>query len=164
MRLTDHVTLNFNNNLSMTAVFLDFEKASDSTWHSGLLYKLLKQNVSFSTVKLIRSFLSNRRIPVSVEGELSTPREIQAVGYKVPSCPTYCIICTWFPLPPKETPGTYVTLFVDDASIYVTNRKQGYIIRKLQRGLASMKRGVSVATSTLMITFRSSISLVEMDR
>jgi hypothetical protein len=38
MRLTDHVTLNFNNNMSTAAVFLDIEKAFDTTWHNGLLY------------------------------------------------------------------------------------------------------------------------------
>jgi hypothetical protein len=37
MRLTDHVTLNFNNNMFTTAVFLDIEKAFDTTWHLGLL-------------------------------------------------------------------------------------------------------------------------------
>jgi hypothetical protein len=31
MRPTDHVTLNFNNNMSTTAVFLDIEKAFDKT-------------------------------------------------------------------------------------------------------------------------------------
>jgi hypothetical protein len=40
MRLMDHVTLNFNSNLC--AVFLDFEKAFDTTWHPGSLYELLK--------------------------------------------------------------------------------------------------------------------------
>jgi len=94
MRLTDHVTVNFNNNLSTIAVFLDFEKAFDTTWHPGLLYNLVKLNFSFSKIKLISSFLSNRRFPVTVEGELSTPKEIRAGGYKVPSCPPYCIICT----------------------------------------------------------------------
>jgi hypothetical protein len=38
MRLTDHVTLNFNNNISMAAVLLDIEKVFDKTWHPGLLY------------------------------------------------------------------------------------------------------------------------------
>jgi hypothetical protein len=36
MRLTDHVTLNFND--KMYAMFLDIEKAFDTTWHTGLLY------------------------------------------------------------------------------------------------------------------------------
>jgi hypothetical protein len=40
MRLADHGTLSFNNNMSTVAVFLDIEKAFDTTWHSGLPYKL----------------------------------------------------------------------------------------------------------------------------
>jgi hypothetical protein len=36
MRLTDQVTLNFNNKMSMAAVFLDIEKAFDTTWHNGI--------------------------------------------------------------------------------------------------------------------------------
>jgi hypothetical protein len=41
-RLTDHITLNFNNNMSTAVVFLDMGKAFDTTWHLGLLYKLSK--------------------------------------------------------------------------------------------------------------------------
>jgi hypothetical protein len=37
MRLADHITLNFNNNMSTLVVFLGIEKAFDTTWHSGLL-------------------------------------------------------------------------------------------------------------------------------
>jgi hypothetical protein len=37
MRLADHVTLNFNSNMSTAAVFLDIEKAFDTTWHPGFL-------------------------------------------------------------------------------------------------------------------------------
>jgi hypothetical protein len=39
-RLTDHVVLNFNNNMSTAAVFLDIEKAFDISCNLGLLYKL----------------------------------------------------------------------------------------------------------------------------
>jgi hypothetical protein len=73
MRLTDHVTLNFNNNMSTAAVFLGIEKAFDTTWHPGLLYKLSELKFSASLIKLIASFLSNRKFKVSVEGELSLP-------------------------------------------------------------------------------------------
>jgi hypothetical protein len=40
MRLTNHVTLIFNNNMSTAAVFSDIEKVFDTIWHAGLLYKL----------------------------------------------------------------------------------------------------------------------------
>jgi hypothetical protein len=73
MRLTDHVTLNFNN-ISTAAVFLDIEKAFDTTWNPGLLYKLSKLQLSVNLIKLTSSYLRHRKFRVSVEGELSTPR------------------------------------------------------------------------------------------
>jgi hypothetical protein len=39
MRLADHVTLLFNDKFSTAAVFLDIERAFDTTWHHVLLYK-----------------------------------------------------------------------------------------------------------------------------
>jgi hypothetical protein len=56
MRLTDHMTLNFNN-MSTPEVFLDIKKAFDTTWHNGLLYKVPKIDFSASLIKLISSFL-----------------------------------------------------------------------------------------------------------
>jgi hypothetical protein len=76
MRLTDHITLSFNNNMSTAAVFLDIESAFDTTWHTGLLYKIAKFPVCL--IKLINSYLLNKKFRVSVEGEMSTPRVMQA--------------------------------------------------------------------------------------
>jgi hypothetical protein len=56
MRLADHVTLHFNNNMSTAAVFLDTEKAFDTTWHPGFLYKLPKLQFSTSLIKLLTHF------------------------------------------------------------------------------------------------------------
>jgi hypothetical protein len=64
MRLTDHVTLNYNNNMSTAAMFMDIEKTFDTTWHSGLLYKLSKLEFSTSLIKLISSCLSQRKFSV----------------------------------------------------------------------------------------------------
>jgi hypothetical protein len=78
MRLTDHVTLNFNNKMSTASVFLDIEKAFDRTWYPDLIYNLSKLEFSTSLIKLISSFPSQRKFRVSVEGEMSTPREMKA--------------------------------------------------------------------------------------
>ena len=40
LRLVEHVTKGFNSYLSTLAVFLNVHKAYDSTWHTGLFYKL----------------------------------------------------------------------------------------------------------------------------
>jgi hypothetical protein len=66
MRLTDLMTLNFNN-MSTAAVFLDIDKAFDTTWHTVLLCKLSNLDFSVSLIKLISSFLYKRKFFVSVE-------------------------------------------------------------------------------------------------
>jgi hypothetical protein len=76
MRLADHVTFNFYNKMSTAAVFLNIEKAFDTTRHTGLLYKLSKLN--FRIIKLISSFRLQRKFRLSVESEKSTPRCMQA--------------------------------------------------------------------------------------
>jgi hypothetical protein len=78
MRLMDLVTLNFNSTMSTTSVFLDIGKALDATWHLGLLYIFSKLQFLISLLKLISSFLSQRNFRVLVEGEMATPRDIQA--------------------------------------------------------------------------------------
>jgi hypothetical protein len=78
MRLADQVIVNFNNNMSTAAVFFDIEKAFDTTWHSGLLYKWAELEYSTSFIKVIASFLTEREFEVLVEGEFSTPRKTAA--------------------------------------------------------------------------------------
>jgi hypothetical protein len=84
MRLADHVTLNFNNKMYTAAVFLDIEKAFDTTWHTGLLFKLTKLNFSARMTKLINSFLFQRKFRVSVEGEMSATR-FRPISYSIQS-------------------------------------------------------------------------------
>jgi hypothetical protein len=76
MRLTDHITLDLKNTMSVAAVF--FEKAFDTTYHLALIYKLSTLKFSISLLKLISCFLSQRKFRVSVEGETSVPRDTQA--------------------------------------------------------------------------------------
>jgi hypothetical protein len=75
MRLEDYVTLNFNNNMLTAAVFLDIEKAFDTIWHSGLLYKLSESEFSTNLIKLIASFLADRKFKVLVEGKANFLRQ-----------------------------------------------------------------------------------------
>jgi hypothetical protein len=49
-----------------------------TTWHSGLLYKLSELQFATSLIKLIASFLTDRKIKVLVEGEFPTSRKIAA--------------------------------------------------------------------------------------
>jgi hypothetical protein len=66
VKLTDHVTLNFNNKMATTAVFSDVEKAFDMAWQPVLLYKLSNLEFSTNIIKLISKFLSQRKCRASV--------------------------------------------------------------------------------------------------
>jgi hypothetical protein len=94
MRLTDHVALNFNNNMPTAAVFLDIEKTIDTTWHPRLLYKLSKSKFPVNLIWLINSYLSNRKF------KLSMPREIKQGCHNFPSWPHLYIGCISI-TPPK---------------------------------------------------------------
>jgi hypothetical protein len=83
MKFTDHVTLNFNNNMYTAAVFLDIEKVFGTIWHLGFLYKLSNLKCSISLIRLISTFPPHRNLKISVEGEISMPRYIRAGVPKV---------------------------------------------------------------------------------
>jgi retron-type reverse transcriptase len=121
----------------MAAVFLDIEKAFDTTWHSGLLYKLSKLQFLAIFIKLIGSSLLQRKFSVSVEGEMSTLREMQA-GVPQGSVLSTTLYNMYINDAP-QTHSVYLSLFADDTCLYATNLKEGFIVRKIQRGLRLME-------------------------
>jgi hypothetical protein len=123
--------------LSTDAVFLDIENAFDKTWHLGLLYKLSELKFSISLIKLISSFLSQKEFRVSIEGELSTPRDILA--WVPQGSVLFPTLCGLYINETSQTPGVYLGLFADDTCIYGTDYKEGYVLRKLQRGISAVE-------------------------
>jgi hypothetical protein len=88
-------------------------------------------------IKLISSLLSRRKFSVSAEGEILTPREMQAgVPQGSVLSPTlYNMYINDAPQPPE----VYLALFADDTCLYATDGKKSFVVRKLQRGLSSME-------------------------
>jgi hypothetical protein len=121
----DHVTLNFNNSMSMAAVFLAIKNAFDITWHPGLLYKLSKLEFLASLIKLSSCFLLQRKCRVLAGGKMSMPREMQA-GVPQVSVLSPALYSMYINDTP-ETPGLYLTLFADDTCIYAVDCKEGWL-------------------------------------
>jgi hypothetical protein len=124
MGLMDHVTLNFNNSMSMAAVFLAIKNAFDITWHPGLLHQLSKLEFSASLI-LSSSFLSQRKCRVSAGGKMSMPREMQA-GVPQGSVLSPTLYSMYINDTP-ETPGLYLTLFADDTCMYAADCREGWL-------------------------------------
>jgi hypothetical protein len=128
MRLADHVTLNFNNNVLTAAVFLNFKKAFYTTWHSGLLCKLSQLAFLTSLVKLIASFLTDKN-KVLVEGEFSASRNIVA---KVSQGSVLAPALYSLYIHASVAPGIHLALFSDNAYIYATEKNEHPVLCRLQ--------------------------------
>ena len=59
----------FNRSGATRVVALDISKAFDRVWHAGLLYKLKSYGISGQIFGLIFSFLSDRWLPVVLDGK-----------------------------------------------------------------------------------------------
>jgi hypothetical protein len=59
----------------MAVVFFDIGKAFYNTSHLDFICKLSKLKLVVGRIELIGSFLSERKLRVSVERELSTPKK-----------------------------------------------------------------------------------------
>jgi hypothetical protein len=90
-------------------------------------------NFSASLIKLISSFLSNRKFSVSVEGEMSTPRIMQA---KVPQgsilSPT---LVNMYTNDTPQTTGVHLALFADGTCLYAIEQKEGFSMAQLNGGV-----------------------------
>jgi retron-type reverse transcriptase len=112
--------------MSTAAVFLDIKKAFDTTWHTGLLYKLSEFEFSVSLIKLISYFIYKRQFFVSVKGEMSTPRIMKA------GVPQGSVLsATLFNVYVNDTPqaiGVHLAPFADDICLNEAERKEGYVL------------------------------------
>jgi hypothetical protein len=85
-----------------------------------LLYNLFKLSFSTSPINPISSFLSQREFRASGHTKSGATRFLP-VSYA------------------SQTPDAYLGLLADDTCIYVADRKEGYVLRTLQRDLSAIE-------------------------
>ena len=68
---SDRIARTFNRCGATQAIALDISKAFGRVWHAGLLHKLKSYGISDQIFGLISSFLSNRQLPVVLDGKFS---------------------------------------------------------------------------------------------
>lgn len=76
--LHENVAASFNTDKTIIALLLDIEKAFDTVWINGLVYKLFKLRYSRYLIMLINDYLRERTFKVKLENTLSETRSITA--------------------------------------------------------------------------------------
>jgi retron-type reverse transcriptase len=137
IHVTEFISQGINQNESTGAIFLDVAKAFDTVWHDGLVYKLHTAGVSLAMVKLLNSFLEDRKFHAKIGNVLSTVREIEAgVPQGSVLSPTlYAIFTADIPKPDE----TKIALYADDTAILTRSESPELISEQLRRAVESLE-------------------------
>lgn len=132
-RMTNIIKGNKRRRHSTGVVLLDIEKAFDSIWHNGLIFKLQKYGFPLYIIKTIKSFLENRTFKVVINNSISSERNIPAgVPQGAVLSPTlYSLYIADFV--PKA--GSVIAQYADDMAIMVNGKLSNPIVKKLEQSL-----------------------------
>ena len=133
LRLTEYISSGFEMKQSTIATFLDISKAYDTTWHTGLVYKLIKMEVPGDLVKIINSFLAQRSFRVKMDGAYSAWRPMLA-GVPQGSVLSPMLYNLYTSDLPRFS-GTQIAMYADDICIYVKDQCAPFARAAVQRHL-----------------------------
>lgn len=132
-RIVRNIRLSKARRHSTGMVLFDIEKAFDSVWHNGLVFKLHQMKFPSYICRTILSFCAERKFTVYVNGAQSIQKSIPAglPQGSVLSPTLYCIFTADLRLPKHITVATYA----DDTAISATGNRANTITRRLQLAL-----------------------------
>ena len=128
--ITNKITQNFNLNKVTAVLSLDIEKAFDTVWHSGLVYKLIQHNLPPYLISLCISYLQNRTFQVKVGKELSVKTRVPA-GVPQGGLLSPNLFLFYLNDIPKSS-KTSISLFADDTAIIAESWKANMANKYLQ--------------------------------
>ena len=118
-------------------IFLDVSKAFDKVWHKGLLYKLQCYGITGPLLEWFRSYLTDRRQRVVLEGACSDWREVKA---GVPQGSILGpLLFLFYVNDIVEDIDTDINLFADDTSLLEVVSDPEISVQKVQQDLAKLE-------------------------
>lgn len=121
------------------SVFIDLSKAFDTINHSILLKKLELYGIVGPALTLLKSFLSNRRQVVCVNGQTSHPANINK-GVPQGSILGPLLFLTYINDLPQCLTTSQCILYADDTTIFSSDNDVSNLVSKLQADLFSLQR------------------------
>lgn len=140
LRIIESISMDFNRDISSGMVCLDVEKAFDSVWHDGLIFKMSQLNFPTHILKIVQSFLNDRESFVQIRNAKSPNfRVIAGVPQGSILSPTlFNIYLNDIPTPA----GCVKAIYADDTAIKASGGRHEIksIIQRLQDGLVVLNK------------------------
>ena len=132
-RMIQSIQDGFQEGISTTAVFVDFQQAYDRVWKKGLLLKMQRLGIKGKIYDWVKNFLTERTIQTKVENSMSE-RKVQEEGLPQGSA----LSCTLFLIFLNDLPQELKcqkAMYADDLALWKTHRYTIQAARHLNRDL-----------------------------
>ena len=160
IRLFEEAIMGFNDRKVTIAAFLDIEKAFDTMWIEGLIYKLIKMRFPHYLIKIVSSYLKDRNFRVKLGNQLSDSISVNDGVPQGSVLGPLLFIIFMIDLPTHL--NTTLTVFADDTSTFSTRSSQSRAksnvqshLDKLHRFYQKWKIRVNVGKSEALLMQRS---------
>jgi hypothetical protein len=128
-RISDYISNGYNLHKHTGTVFLDLEKAYDTVWIHGLLYKLITRKLPKYLILILRAFLVGRSFTVHLNDATFTPKNIPSglLQGAVLSTTLFAICISNMPHPPN----IQLALYANDTAILMQSWQTDINARRL---------------------------------
>ena len=120
LKFHSDITKNLRDKICTVALSLDIEKAFDSAWHKGILYKLVELGVDPYLVKIFQCYFSDRKFCVEINGSSSSFDCVKS-GVPQGSVLAPFLFNLFLYDFPHSTENSKAILYADDCLIYSHN-------------------------------------------
>jgi hypothetical protein len=141
-RLVERITRNFGEKRLTGAVSLDVNKAFNTVWINGLLYKLTLLNFPSYIVHRICSYLRGRKFEASFQTATSSRRGMRA-GVSQGGLITPVLFSLYVKDMPTPSHHVELALYADDTAIIATLRKPKLLVSYLESYLNDLQLWLS---------------------
>lgn len=163
IRLFEEAIMGFNDCKITIAAFLDIEKAFDTMWVEGLIYKMIKMSFPCYLIRIVFSYLKERSFRVKLGDQLSDPVTVNDGVPQGSILGPLLFIIFMIELPTHM--NTTLTVFADDTSTFSTRLIQSRAktnvqshLDKLHQYYQKWKIRVNVEKSEALFVQRSNRS------
>ena len=139
LRLQDSILKSNKMGRCVIGIFLDIEKAFDTVWRKGVLYKLDKLGVQGDLFRYVAAFLNNRTFQVRVGNELSSTYTMEngLPQGSVISPVLFLIMINDIPKPDEA--NIKQSIFADDIAFWIMGKKRTFGVKKVQNMLNNLQ-------------------------